>query len=81
MKWFLIEFYVNVFYESLSYVNTEESPAVDILTLIAGISGTWGLFLSVNFFSLAEIITTLIELFYYKREKNRKISPTNKISA
>ena len=72
---------VNVFYESLSYVNTEESPAVDILTLIAGISGTWGLFLSVNFFSLAEIITTLIELFYYKREEKRKISKTNKVSA
>ena len=64
---------VNVFYESLSYVNTEESPAIDILTLIASMSGTWGLFLSVNFFSLAEIITTLIELFYYKREKSGKI--------
>jgi hypothetical protein len=61
---------VNVFYESLSYVKTEESPALDIVTLIANMGGTWGLFLSLNFFSLGEIITALIELFYYKTEKN-----------
>ena len=65
---------VNVFYDSLSYVNTEELPALDIITLIANMGGTWGLFLSLNFFSIAELMTTLIELFYYNREKNVKIN-------
>jgi len=67
---------VNIYYDSLSYVNSEEKPALDIVTLIAYMGGNWGLFLSVNFFSIAEIITTLIQIFYFKKNscKNNKIS-------
>ena len=63
---------VNIFYDSLSYVNIEESPALDIWTLVANMGGNWGLFLSVNLFSIAEIVTTLIEIYFYKRD-NYKI--------
>jgi hypothetical protein len=70
---------INIFYDSLSYVINEESPALDIITLVANMGGSWGLFISVNLFSIAEIITALIEIFYYKREKRNgkrnKISP------
>jgi hypothetical protein len=59
---------VNIFYDSLSYVNSEETPALDIITLIATMGGNWGLFLSVGLFSFAEVITTLIELYYYKKD-------------
>ena len=65
---------INIFYDSLSYVTNEETPALDIITLVANMGGSWGLFISVNLFSIAEIITALIELFYYKREKRNKIS-------
>jgi len=61
---------VNIFYDSLSYVNSEESPALDIITLVANIGGNLGLFLSVGLFSIAEIVTTLIELYYYKKDAN-----------
>jgi hypothetical protein len=64
---------VNIFYESLSYVNSEESPALDIITLVANIGGNLGLFLSVGLFSIAEVITTLIELYYYKIVVNNMV--------
>jgi hypothetical protein len=65
---------INIFYDSLSYVINEESPALDIITLVANMGGSWGLFISVNLFSIAEIVTALIEIFYYKRGKKNKNS-------
>jgi hypothetical protein len=58
---------VNIFYDSLSYMKSEETPALDIVTLVAYMGGNWGLFLSLNFFSIAEIITTLIEIYFYRK--------------
>lgn len=60
---------INVFYESLSYSMTEETPQWDGFSLIANIGGNLGLFLGVSFFSICEIITTLFELYFFKQEK------------
>jgi hypothetical protein len=54
---------INVFYESLSYIISEEAPQLDGFSLVANIGGNLGLFISVSFFSICEIITTLIELY------------------
>ena len=61
---------IYVFYDSLSYTISEESPALDIPTLIANLGGLLGLFLSGNFFTICEIITTLIELYFYRKGIN-----------
>jgi hypothetical protein len=57
---------ISVFYESLSYTISQEAPQLDVFSLIANIGGNLGLFLGVSFFSLCEIITTLIELWLFK---------------
>ncbi len=62
---------INVFYESLSYSMTEETPQWDIFSLVANIGGNLGLFLGVSFFSICEIITTLFELYFYANGKNK----------
>ena len=57
-----------IFYDTLSYTILEESPQWDIITLIASIGGNLGLFLGVCLFSLGEIVTTLMEIyFFYKK--------------
>jgi len=64
---------INVFYESLSYTMSEEAPQWDGFSLIANIGGNLGLFMGVSFFSIFEIITTLIELYFIKCNYNKVI--------
>ena len=66
---------LNVFYDSLSYKISEESPQMDIVSLISQIGGNLGLFMGVCLFSLGEIIITLIELIL------QKISSSNKVNS
>ena len=62
--------YVNLYYESLSYTLTTESPQVDLVSMLGSIGGNLGLFLGVSVFSLFEIIEVIIEIvFIFKREK------------
>ena len=56
---------LNIYYDTLSYKESEETPQMDIVTLIANIGGNLGLFLGVSMFSLCEIVTTLIEVYFY----------------
>ena len=63
---------LNIFYDSLSYVIIEETPSLDLVTLIAYMGGSWGLFLSVNLFTIAQIVTAFIEILYCKRESKMK---------
>ena len=56
--------YVNVFYETLSYKLTVESPKIDLVSLFASIGGHLGLFLGVSVFSLCEIVEAIIETLY-----------------
>ena len=62
---------LSVYYDSLSYTISEESPQWTIISLIATIGGNLGLFLGVCMFSLFEIIVTLIEFYFYKRIHNK----------
>ena len=64
---------INVFYESLSYEQSEEAPKIDFVSFVANIGGNMGLFLSVNLFSFAEIITTLIKVYFFQRKKSNKV--------
>ena len=62
---------LNIFYDTLSYTNFEESPQWDIVTLVASIGGNLGLFMGVCMFSLGELLTALIELiiFTFRQKK------------
>ena len=57
---------LNIFYETLSYTNSEESPQWDIVSLVASIGGNLGLFTGLCMFSLGELLIALIELILYK---------------
>ena len=59
---------VNLFYESLSYTETTESPKMDIFSLLGSIGGNLGLFLGVSVFSLCEIIEVLIEIYFISKK-------------
>jgi hypothetical protein len=63
---------LNIFYESLSYEYSDESPQWDIFSLIASLGGNLGLFLGAGFLSLSEIITSLIEIYFF--DHNNKIN-------
>ena len=62
---------VNIFYESLSYKITTESPKMDLVSLLASIGGNLGLFLGVSLFSLCEMIQVLIEIYYIKMSSKK----------
>ena len=65
---------LNIFYNSLSYTSSIESPQMDIISLVASIGGNLGLFMGVCLFSLAEIIVTLIEHIFLKISTNKKVN-------
>jgi hypothetical protein len=60
---------VNIYYGSLSYTLSTESPKLDLISLLATIGGNLGLFLGLSLFSLCEIIEILIDLYFLKRRK------------
>ena len=60
---------VNIFYESLSYTETNESPQMNIVSLLGSIGGNLGLFFGVSVFSLCEIIEVLIEIYFIFKKK------------
>lgn len=68
---------VNVFYESLSFIESSESPQMGIVSLLASIGGNLGLFLGVSLFSLAEIVEVIIEIFYILKNDVKEFK-TNK---
>ena len=53
---------VKLYYGSLSYTLTSESPQMDLVSLLASIGGNLSLFLGVSAFSLFEIVEVLIEI-------------------
>ena len=60
-----------VYYDSLSYSQIDEAPQIDLVALIANIGGNLGLFLGVSLFSLCEIITTILEIYFYKKASSQ----------
>jgi amiloride-sensitive sodium channel subunit alpha/amiloride-sensitive sodium channel subunit gamma len=64
---------INIYYEDLKYTVIQEAPTTDIITLIASMGGTLGLFIGVSFLSFVELIEIAIKiLFIYIEEKNKK---------
>ena len=59
---------VKIFYDSLSYTNTTESPQMDVVSLVASVGGNSGLFLGVSVFSLCEIVEMLIEIYFLSKK-------------
>jgi hypothetical protein len=55
---------VNIFYDSLSYTMSTESPKMDVISLLSNIGGNLGLFLGVSLISVCELIEALIEIFF-----------------
>ena len=55
---------LNVYYDNLKFTVIEESPAMDLITLISGMGGTLGLFIGVSFLSFVEILEILIRIFF-----------------
>ena len=58
---------IAVYYDSLSYTQSDEAPQIDLITLIANVGGNLGLFLGVSLFSVWEIVITLLEIYFYKK--------------
>jgi len=64
---------VYVFYDSLSYLESFETPKMDVVSLLASIGGNMSLFLGVSVFSLCEVAQLAIEIVYvyYGKRTNR----------
>jgi hypothetical protein len=60
---------VFIFYDSLSYTQTTESPQMNAVSLLGSIGGNLSLFLGVSFFSLCEIVEVVIEIYFYLMRK------------
>jgi hypothetical protein len=70
---------VYVYYDSLSYTESDEAPQIDLVSLIANIGGNLGLFLGVSLFSVWEVVITLLEIYFYKKQQNSsQIKPLQK---
>ena len=65
---------VSIFYESLSYILSEETPRMDMVSLLASIGGNLGLFLGVSVFSLCEIVEFIIVMFSLFAEKRKSFT-------
>ena len=63
---------LNIYYDTLSYTTSEDFPQWDIISLIASIGGNLGLFLGVCMFSLVEIVTTLLEVYFHQKTTHIK---------
>ena len=61
---------LNIFYESLSYTLSTESPQMDVISLLANIGGHLGLFLGISVFSLCEIVEVAMEMILIKLKKS-----------
>jgi hypothetical protein len=57
---------LNIFYDSLSYTISTETPQMDIVSLLGNIGGNLGLFMGVCLFSLGEMVVVLVELIFFK---------------
>ena len=66
---------VNVFYQSLSYTLTTESPQMDGVTLFGSIGGNLGLFLGVSVFSLCELIEVTFQVYFILKQRKNNVKP------
>ena len=63
---------LNVYYDSLTYSVSIDTPSMDAVSFLANIGGTMGLFLGASLLSVCEVIHVIVEIFWanIKREKS-----------
>jgi hypothetical protein len=52
---------LNLYYDSLTYTTSTDSPSMDIVAFLANVGGTLGLFLGISLLSVCELIHVIIE--------------------
>ena len=57
---------VNLYYDSLSYELSTESPKMTLADLLASIGGNLGLFMGMSLMSFSEILEVLLEIIIIK---------------
>ena len=60
-----------IYYHSLSYTISTESPQLDLIGLLAAIGGNLGLFMGVSFLGVSECVEILIEICFRKLNLKR----------
>ena len=65
---------VDLFYDTLAYTLSTETPSMDVVALLANIGGTMGLFLGVSLLHVCELVEAFVELGFLAYEKRRKIN-------
>jgi len=68
-----------VYYESMSYTLVTESPTMDVVSLLANLGGTLGLFLGVSLLHVCEIVDVIIEVILIKTNLNKSKSSNEEI--
>ena len=58
--------YVYFYYNSNSLRLSTDSPNMDIVSLLANIGGTLGLFIGINLIQICELVDVLIEIIFVK---------------
>ena len=61
----------DIYYDSLSYELSSESPKMDVVSFLANVGGNLGLFLGVSVISICEVIEALIEIWIFKRNNHK----------
>ena len=64
---------INIYYDSLSYTISAESPQMTLVDLLANIGGNLSLFLGVSVFSLCELVEVFIEIYFLKKNRLNSI--------
>lgn len=60
---------ISIYYDSLSFEESTESPQMNMVSLLGSIGGNLGLFLGVSVFSLCELIEVCIEIVLIWKER------------
>ena len=60
---------LRIYYDSLTYMMSIDSPIMDIVTFLSNIGGTLGLFLGVSVLSVCELIYLMAEICVHVRHK------------
>ena len=66
---------LNVFYDSLTYSISTDTPSMDMVSFLANVGGTLGLFLGLSLLSVCELIHVLVEIVLasINKSKNNKV--------
>jgi hypothetical protein len=63
-----------IYYESNSYTLSTESPTMDVVSLLANLGGTIGLFLGFSLLHVCEVVDVLMQAYFIKTNFN-KVNP------